>query len=71
MIIDKKTKKEKKLSKDILFNLSKKYLKQDFGNSFGIFTKLPYFNFKELHYNYNSNKFFIEESLDNVYEFRG
>jgi hypothetical protein len=70
MIIDKKTKKEKKLSKDILFKLSKKYLKQDFGNSFGILKKLPYFNFKELHYNYNSNKIFIEEYLDNVYEFR-
>lgn len=70
MIIDKKTKEEIKLSKDILFELSKKYLKQDFGNSFGILKKIPYFNFKELHYNYNTNNIFIEEYLDDVYEFR-
>jgi len=70
MIIDKGTKKETKLDREFLLKKGKDFLEQDFGNSFGILKRLPYFNFKELHYNYNNNDLFLEEYLEDVYEFR-
>lgn len=68
--VNKKTKKLQDINKEELVKELEKWKKEKFGDSYGLLKKLPYFNFKELHYNYNNNDIFMEEYFDDVYEFR-
>ena len=51
-----------------LIEKAKTFLKTNFSNQG--YRSIPFFGFKEPHYNYNSKKIIIEEYLENIEEFR-